>query len=97
MVLVPGQPRKANLFLGVAGLDVEAQPEAVKQNLIRAAAVGMPMLKQQMLSGEWAHVVNGWRYPPPQMGRFGDDFGAWFALSQIEPAASAAEAMLGPD
>ncbi|MFE4822123.1 DUF1254 domain-containing protein [Streptomyces sp. NPDC056704] len=56
------------------GLDVEAQPEAVKQNLIRAAAVGMPMLKQQMLSGEWAHVVNGWRYPPPQMGRFGDDF-----------------------
>ncbi|MGW7363277.1 DUF1254 domain-containing protein [Streptomyces sp. NPDC054841] len=56
------------------GLDVEAQPEAVKRNLIRAAAVGVPMLKQQMLSGEWAHLVNGWRYPPPQMGRFGDDF-----------------------
>ncbi|WP_351225799.1 DUF1254 domain-containing protein [Streptomyces sp. NPDC002133] len=56
------------------GLDVEAQPEAVKQNLVRAAAVGVPMLKQQMLSGDWAHVVNGWHYPPPQMGRFGDDF-----------------------
>jgi hypothetical protein len=26
---------------------------------------------------------------------FGDDFGAWFALSQIEPAASAAESILG--
>ena len=29
--------------------------------------------------------------------RQGDDFGAWFALSQIEPAASAAESMLGSD
>jgi hypothetical protein len=27
---------------------------------------------------------------------FGDDFGSWFALSQIEPAASAAESILGP-
>ncbi|MFE0350980.1 DUF1254 domain-containing protein [Streptomyces griseoluteus] len=56
------------------GIDVEAQPEAVKQSLIRAAATAVPMLEQQLLSGEWAHVVNGWRYPPPQMGRFGDDF-----------------------
>ncbi|MEV7202400.1 DUF1254 domain-containing protein [Streptomyces griseoluteus] len=56
------------------GIDVEAQPEAAKQSLIRAAATGVPMLEQQLLSGEWAHVVNGWRYPPPQMGRFGDDF-----------------------
>ncbi|MFF8479014.1 DUF1254 domain-containing protein [Streptomyces sp. NPDC015414] len=56
------------------GLDVEAQPEAVKQSLIRAAAVGLPLLRQQILSGDWAHLVNGWRYPPTQMGRFGDDF-----------------------
>ena len=28
---------------------------------------------------------------------FGDDFGAWFALSQIEPAASPEESMLGND
>jgi hypothetical protein len=56
------------------GLDVEAQPESVKQSLIRAAATGVPMLEQQLLSGEWARVINGWRYPPPQMGRFGDDF-----------------------
>ncbi|MFC9931465.1 DUF1254 domain-containing protein [Streptomyces sp. NPDC127190] len=56
------------------GLDVEAQPEVVRRSLVRAAAVGAPLLKQQMLSGDWAQVVNGWRYPPPQMGRFGDDF-----------------------
>ncbi|MET8942070.1 DUF1254 domain-containing protein [Streptomyces sp. NPDC004542] len=56
------------------GLDVEAQPESVKQSLIRAASTGAAMLEQQLLSGEWAQVVNGWRYPPPRMGRFGDDF-----------------------
>ncbi|MEU9240969.1 DUF1254 domain-containing protein [Streptomyces sp. NPDC048385] len=56
------------------GLDVEAQPDAVKRSLIRAAALGVPLLRQQILSGDWAHLVNGWRYPPPQMGRFGDDF-----------------------
>ncbi|MFI1166761.1 DUF1254 domain-containing protein [Streptomyces sp. NPDC020801] len=56
------------------GLDVEAQPESVKQSLIRAAATGVPLLEEQLLSGDWAHVINGWRYPPPQMGRFGDDF-----------------------
>ncbi|MFE1307614.1 DUF1254 domain-containing protein [Streptomyces sp. NPDC058755] len=56
------------------GLDVEAQPESVKQSLIRAATTGVRMLEQQLLSGEWAQVINGWRYPPPQMGRFGDDF-----------------------
>jgi hypothetical protein len=56
------------------GLDVEAQPDVVKRSLIRAAAVGLPLLKQQILSGDWAHLVHGWRYPPPQMGRFGDDF-----------------------
>lgn len=56
------------------GLDVEAQPEAVKEGLARAAATAEPLVKQQMLSGDWARMVNGWRYPPPQTGRFGDDF-----------------------
>ncbi|MGO8961896.1 MAG: DUF1254 domain-containing protein [Streptosporangiaceae bacterium] len=56
------------------GLDVEAQPEVVKLGLSRAAAIGMGLLKQQFLSGDWATLVNGWRYPPPQEGRFGDDF-----------------------
>lgn len=56
------------------GLDVDAQPEAVKQGLTRAAMTGMALLQQQFLSGEWATSVNGWRYPPAGEGRFGDDF-----------------------
>lgn len=57
-----------------AGLNVEAQPEPVKQGLVRAGLIGMALLRQQFLSGDWANIVNGWRYPPPQEGRFGDDF-----------------------
>ena len=56
------------------GLDVEAQPDVVIHALIRAAASGMAVLRQQFLSGSWATIVNGWRYPPPEEGRFGDDF-----------------------
>ena len=56
------------------GLDVEKQPEAVKQALQRAAGVGMQILRQQFASGVWATHVNGWRYPPPNEGRLGDDF-----------------------
>ena len=56
------------------GLDVDAQPEAVKQGLTRAATIGMGLLQQQFLSGDWATIVNGWRYPPAEEGRFGDDF-----------------------
>ncbi|WP_051370570.1 DUF1254 domain-containing protein [Streptomyces sp. 142MFCol3.1] len=56
------------------GLDVEAQPESVKEGLIRAAATAVPMLEQQLLSGQWAEQINGWRYPSPEIGRYGDDF-----------------------
>lgn len=56
------------------GLDVEAQPDAVKQSLARAAADGMRLVRQQFTSGDWATMVNGWSYPPPDEGRFGDDF-----------------------
>ena len=56
------------------GLNVDAQPDAVKQGLTRAAMTGMGLLRQQFLSGDWATMVNGWRYPPPDMGHFGDDF-----------------------
>ena len=56
------------------GLDIEAQPDAVKQGLMRAELLGMAMLKQQFMSGDWAHIVNGWRYPPREIGRYGDDF-----------------------
>ncbi|MGW2233490.1 DUF1254 domain-containing protein [Streptomyces sp. NPDC001759] len=56
------------------GLDVEAQPEPVKEGLMRAAATALPMLEQQILSGQWGELINGWRYPPPEIGHFGDDF-----------------------
>ncbi|WP_440555729.1 DUF1254 domain-containing protein [Streptomyces sp. SCPE 10] len=56
------------------GLDVEAQPEPVKEGLIRAATAAVPMLEQQLLSGQWGELINGWRYPPPQIGHLGDDF-----------------------
>ena len=61
--------------LGVGpGLDVDAQPEAVRQGLARAATTGMALLREQFASGDWATIVNGWRYPPPAEGRFGNDF-----------------------
>jgi hypothetical protein len=56
------------------GLDVEAQPAVVKEALARAAAAGAALVRQQFVSGDWASMVNGWRYPPPKVGRFGDDF-----------------------
>lgn len=56
------------------GLDVEAQPAVVKEALGRAAVAGMALLRQQFVSGDWAEQVAGWRYPPPEEGRFGDDF-----------------------
>ena len=56
------------------GLDVEGQPQVVKDALMRAASKGMLLLRQQFMSGGWATIVNGWRYPPPSMGRFGDQF-----------------------
>ena len=56
------------------GLDVEQQPEVVKQALQRAAAKGTLLLRQQFMSGVWATIVNGWRYPPADEGRLGDKF-----------------------
>jgi hypothetical protein len=64
-------------FAGIGigpGLDPDAQPKVVRESLVRAAGAGMQLLKRQFVSGEWATVVHGWRYPPPSEGRAGDDF-----------------------
>lgn len=64
-------------FAGIGigpGLDVDAQPDSVKKGLTRAFGTGLQLLSTQFLSGEWATVVNGWRYPPSNEGRAGDDF-----------------------
>jgi hypothetical protein len=63
------------------GLDVEAQPEIVRRELARAAAVGLPLLRKVFASGDWATLINGWRYPGPEAGRYGDDF-LWRAAAQ---------------
>ncbi|WP_141241807.1 DUF1254 domain-containing protein [Methanosarcina spelaei] len=57
-----------------SGLDVEQQPEVVKNALKRVLSIGIPLLRQQFMSGVWAKFVNGWRYPPINIGRFGDEF-----------------------
>jgi hypothetical protein len=56
------------------GLDIEEQPDVVKDSLARALGAGMKLLPAQFLSGDWATNINGWRYPPPTEGRAGDDF-----------------------
>jgi len=56
------------------GMKPEAQPDVVRRGLIRAAAVGMPLLREQFLSGDAAAAIDGWRYPAAAEGRFGDDF-----------------------
>ncbi len=55
------------------GLDVETQPDVVKNNLVRAAGAGMQLIQQYFLSGEWATPINGWRHPPRNEGRAGYD------------------------
>ena len=64
-------------FAGIGvgpGLDPDEQPDSVKKGLGRAFSTGVQLLSTQFLSGEWATVVNGWRYPPGNEGRAGDDF-----------------------
>lgn len=58
------------------GEHLDGLDEASKRGLARAAAQGLPMLKAMLLSGELNKVVNGWFYPPPNLGRSGldDDF-----------------------
>jgi hypothetical protein len=63
----------ARIGIGL-GLDVESQPNAVTRGVVRAATIGLPLPRQQFLSGDWATVVLGWRYPSAQVGRFGNDF-----------------------
>lgn len=58
------------------GQDVEKLDEASKRGLARAARDGRALLKGATLSGARSKLVNGWRYPPADMGRAGlhDDF-----------------------
>jgi hypothetical protein len=56
--------------------DVAAVDEATRRGLARAAQEGRALLAGLMDAGGASKRVNGWKYPPPTMGRAGlaDDF-----------------------
>ncbi len=55
-----------------SGLDVEKLDEATKRGLARAAVDGRNLLDAAIRQGARQKNVNGWNYPPPDMGRAGD-------------------------
>jgi hypothetical protein len=54
------------------GLDVDTLDEATKRGLARAAVDGRNLLDAAIRQGARQKNVNGWKYPPPDMGRAGD-------------------------
>jgi hypothetical protein len=54
------------------GLDVDTLDEATKRGLARAAVDGQNLLDAAIRQGARQKNVNGWKYPPPDMGRAGD-------------------------
>jgi hypothetical protein len=54
------------------GLDVDKLDEATKSGLARAAVDGRNLLDTAIRQGARQRNVNGWNYPPPDMGRAGD-------------------------
>jgi hypothetical protein len=54
------------------GLDVDTEDEATKRGLARAAVDGRNLLDAAIRQGARQKNVNGWKYPPPDMGRAGD-------------------------
>jgi hypothetical protein len=55
-----------------SGLDVDKLDEATKRGLARAAIDGLNLLDTALRQGARQKNVNGWNYPPPDMGRAGD-------------------------
>jgi hypothetical protein len=72
---VSPDPRDADLVqsfkqLGIGpGLDVDAQPAAIKRGLARAAVDGQRIVAQAINTGHLQNKVNGWFYPPKTIGR----------------------------
>jgi hypothetical protein len=77
----PPEPRHQLLVkqfadIGVGpGQDVDKLDEPTKRGLARAAAEGRRILVDSIENPKFK-TINGWKYPPPQMGRAGtvDDF-----------------------
>jgi hypothetical protein len=54
------------------GLDVDMLDDATKRGLAHAAIDGRNLLDAALRQGARQKNVNGWNYPPPDMGRAGD-------------------------
>jgi hypothetical protein len=53
------------------GQDVARMDEETKRGLTRAAVDGQKLLKDAVVSGDLGSQVNGWNFPPRDMGRAG--------------------------
>lgn len=75
MVEVPPRARDAALLgwytrIGIGPkLDVEAQDPSTKRGLARAAVDGHKLIAEAFAAGYMGKERNGWRYPPPGIGR----------------------------
>ena len=58
------------------GIDVDKLDDPTKRGLARAAVDGRKLLENSITAGAGTKRVNGWKYPPPDMGRAGqhEDF-----------------------
>jgi len=67
------------------GLDIAGLDSATKRGLQRAAVDGRKLLETALLQGARQKNVNGWNYPPADMGRAGakDDFVLRSALQSM--------------
>jgi hypothetical protein len=98
----PPEPRHATLLkqfaeIGIGpGSDVDGLDEPTKRGLARAAVAGRRILSESVDNPKFK-TINGWKYPPPYMGRAGqvDDFLTrsgkqcmWGIISQDPPEAT---------
>lgn len=54
------------------GEDVEEMDESTKRGLARAAKDGRALLQEILKAGGDSKRVNGWAYPPPDLGGLGN-------------------------
>jgi len=98
----PPEPRHATLLKQFADIgigpdqDVDSLDEPTKRGLARAAIEGRRILTESINNPKFK-TINGWKYPPPYMGRAGevDDFLTrggkqcmWGIISQDPPEAT---------
>lgn len=56
------------------GLDPGSGSPSLQRGLVRAVAAGRAVIEGMVASQPGFRTVNGWKFPPPTIGRPGDDF-----------------------